>query len=61
MFYVSGQDSEPLVPTYADSTYPPEIELIFDFMVRERIRMIRSEKGVLYRTEIPKLPDSNGP
>ena len=57
MFYVSGMDSEPIVPVYANSTYPPEIELVFDFMARERIRMIRYEKGELFRTEIPKLTD----
>ncbi|AKB25613.1 hypothetical protein MSMTP_2144 [Methanosarcina sp. MTP4] len=61
MFYVAGTDSEPIIPIYTDATYPPEIELIFDFMARERIRMIRYEKGVIYRTEIPKIPDSNGP
>ena len=59
MFYVAGKDSEPIVPVYADANYPPEIELIFDFMARERIRMIRYEEGELFRTEVPKIPNSN--
>lgn len=57
MFYVSGQNSEPLIPLYANARYPEDIELVFDFMTRERIRRIKYEKGVLYRSAVPGLSD----
>ena len=39
------------------SQVPENIELVFDFIVRERIQMIRYEKGVLYRSAVPGLSD----
>lgn len=60
MFYVSGQNSEPLMPLYPNARYPEDIELVFDFMTRERIRRIKYEKGVLYRSAVPGLSDHNG-
>ncbi|HIH74721.1 MAG TPA: hypothetical protein HA306_05825 [Methanosarcina sp.] len=56
MFYVSKQNSEPFMPFNA--RYPEDIELILDFMVRERIRRIRYENGVLFRSAVPKLSGS---
>lgn len=55
MFYVSRQDSEPMIPVYADSHYQEEIELILDFMARERIRRLRYENGTLFRSAVPEL------
>lgn len=60
MFYISRENFEPLPPLYPDSRYPEEIELIFDFMARERIRRIKSEKGILFRTSISKVVNFNG-
>ncbi|MGB9928807.1 MAG: hypothetical protein ACPK85_10420 [Methanosarcina sp.] len=59
MFYVSSENFEPLPPLYPDGGYPEEIELVFDFMTRERIRRIRSENGILFRTSISKVVNSN--
>jgi hypothetical protein len=58
MFYVSRQNSEPFVPLYPDTGYPEDIEIVLDFMTRERIRRIKYENGVLYRSEVPELADS---
>ncbi len=58
MFYVSGQNSEPLVPLYPKTTYPEDIELVLDFMVRERIRRIKFEDGKLFRSAVPELNNS---
>jgi hypothetical protein len=58
MFYITGQNSEPLVPLYPDAGYPEDLELVLDFMARERIRRLRYEKGVLFRSAIPFLSDS---
>ncbi len=58
MFYITGQNSEPFVPLYPGTGYPEDIELVLDFMTRERIRRLRYEKGVLFRSEIPGLYDS---
>jgi hypothetical protein len=58
MFYVSRQNLQPLTPLYPDSRYPEDIELVFDFMARERIRRIKYEKGMLFRSSIPELSDS---
>ncbi|MDM7918214.1 MAG: hypothetical protein QUS12_03510 [Methanosarcina sp.] len=58
MFYVSGQNSEPLMPL-PSARYPEDIELVFDFMTRERIRRIKYENGVLYRAAVPGLSDHN--
>lgn len=58
MFYVSRQNSEPFTPLYPNARYPEYIELVFDFMARERIRRIKFEKGVLYRSAVPGLSDS---
>jgi hypothetical protein len=55
MFYVSGQNSEPLVPLYPKTTYPEDIELVLDFMARERIRRIKFENGKLFRSAVPEL------
>lgn len=57
MFYVSRQNSEPLMPIHARDKYPEDIELVFDFMARERVRRIKYEKGVLYRSAVPKISD----
>jgi len=59
MFYVSRQNSEPLVPLYPGAGYPEDIELVLDFMARERIRRIMYEKGVLFRSAVPGL-SANG-
>ncbi|WP_269851059.1 hypothetical protein [Methanosarcina horonobensis] len=58
MFYVSRQNSEPLMPLHARGGYPEDIELVFDFMARERIRRIRYERGVLFRSAVSRLSDS---
>lgn len=58
-FYVSRQNSQALNLLYPDSGYPEDIELVFDFMARERIRRIKYEKGVLFRSSVPGLSDSN--
>lgn len=55
MFYVSGHNSEPLIPLYPNTRYPEEIEMILDFMTRERIRRIKLEKGQIFRSAIPEL------
>jgi hypothetical protein len=57
MFYVSRQNSEPFMPINARARYPEDIELVFDFMARERVQRIRYEKGVLYRSAVPGLSD----
>lgn len=58
MFYVSGQNSEPFMPMHPNARYPEDIELVFDFMTRERIRRIRCEKGKLYRSAVSGLSGS---
>ncbi len=58
MFYVSRQSSEPLVPLYPGTGYPEDIELVLGFMTRERIRRLRYEKGVLFRSAVPGLSGS---
>jgi hypothetical protein len=58
MFYVSGQNSQPLTPLYPNTRYPEYIELVFDFMVRERIRRIKYENGILFRSAVPGISDS---
>ncbi len=50
MFYVAQQDLEPLLPMYPDTSYTEEIESIFDLMIIERIRVIRYENGILWRS-----------
>ena len=57
MFYVSKQNSEPFTPLHPNSRYPEDIELVFDFMARERIRKIKHEKGALYRSAIQDLSE----
>jgi hypothetical protein len=52
MFYVARQDMEPFQPLNPRSPYPEDIEAIFDFMVIERIRMIKYEDGILLRGAI---------
>lgn len=58
MFYVSGQNSQPLTPLYPNARYPEDIELVLDFMARERIRRIKYEDGTLFRSAVPRLRDS---
>lgn len=58
MFYVSGQNSQPLTPLYPNARYPEDIELVLDFMARERIRRIKYEDRTLFRSAVPKLRDS---
>lgn len=58
MIYITGQNSEPLVPLYPGAGYPGDLELILDFMARERIHRLRYEKGVLFRSAISELSDS---
>ncbi|HIH93091.1 TPA: hypothetical protein HA338_03300 [Methanosarcina acetivorans] len=58
MFYVSGQNSQPLTPLYPNARYPEDIELVLDFMARERIRRIKYEGGILFRSAVPELRDS---
>ncbi|KGK98434.1 hypothetical protein LI82_12100 [Methanococcoides methylutens] len=57
MFYVSQQDMEPFHPLYVKSSYPDDIELIFDFMTIERIHKIEYIEGVLKRSPIEEHPD----
>jgi hypothetical protein len=59
MFYVSRQNFESLPPLYPNNRYPEDIELIFDFMARERIRRIKYERGRLFRTTILRPVDSS--
>lgn len=58
MFYITGQNSEPLLPLYPGAGYPEDLELVLDFMARERICRLRYEKGTLFRSAIPGLSDS---
>ena len=58
MFYVSGQNSQPLTPLYPNTRYPEDIELVLDFMARERIRRIKYEEGILFRSSVSGLSDS---
>ena len=58
MFYVSGQKSQPFTPLYPNTRYPKDIELVLDFMARERIRRIKYEEGILFRSTVPGLFDS---
>ena len=58
MFYVSGQKSQPLTPLYPSARYPEDVELVLDFMARERIRRIKYEDGILFRSAVPGLADS---
>lgn len=58
MFYVSRQNSESFTPLYPGARYPEDIELVFDFMTRERIRRIKYENDMLFRSSVPKLSDS---
>ncbi|WP_406662368.1 hypothetical protein V7O66_06505 [Methanolobus sp. ZRKC3] len=51
-FYVEMQDGEPLIPINLEGSYPEKIELIFDFMVTERISLIRYENGVLLKGSV---------
>jgi hypothetical protein len=55
MFYVSRQNSEPLMPSYPNVKYPENIEIVLDFMARERIRRIKCEKGTLFRSIVPEM------
>ncbi|MEL4306341.1 hypothetical protein [Methanococcoides sp. LMO-2] len=57
MFYLAQQDMQPYHPIYANSFYPNDIELIFDFMAIERIRKIEYIDGILKRTPIEEHPD----
>ena len=57
MFYVSKQNSEPLTPIHSRARYPEDIELVLDFMTRERIRRIKYEKGMIFRSAVPVLSD----
>lgn len=59
MFYVSRQNFESLPPLYPNNRYPEDIELIFDFMARERIKRIKYERGRLFRTMILRPVDSS--
>lgn len=59
IFYVSRQNFESLPPLYPNNRYPEDIELVFDFMARERIRRIKYERGRLFRTTIPRSVDSS--
>ncbi len=58
MFYVSKQNLEPFMPISSRSGHPEDIELVFDFMARERIRRIKYEKGMLFRSTVSVLSDS---
>lgn len=58
MFYIARQNSEPFTPLYPGARYPQEIELVLDFMARERIRKLRYEKGMLFRSEIQGIYNS---
>lgn len=58
MFYIARQNSEPFIPLYPGARHPAEIELVLDFMAKERIRRLRYEMGVLFRSDIPELSDS---
>ncbi len=58
MFYVSEQDSQPLTPLYPNTIYPEDIELVLDFMARERIRRIKYEDGILFRSAVSGISDS---
>jgi hypothetical protein len=57
MFYVSKQNSEPLMPLNSRARYPEDIELVLDFMAYERIRRIKYGKGALFRSVVPRLAD----
>ena len=58
MFYVAQQDLQPYHPMYVDTSYPEDIELIFDLMIVERIRKIEYINGVLKRSPIEEHPDA---
>jgi hypothetical protein len=58
-FYVEMMDGEPLLLVSMDGSYPQKIELIFDFMVTERISIIRFENGVLMKGSIMGEPNNS--
>ncbi|WP_406656988.1 hypothetical protein V7O62_00150 [Methanolobus sp. ZRKC2] len=56
-FYVEMVDGEPFVPIYGGMYYVDEVELIMDFMVKERINIIRYEEGTLLKNSSAEVPD----
>ena len=52
MFYVTGQNSESLLPLYPGERYTEDLELVTRFIAREKIHRLRYEKGTLFRSAI---------
>ena len=50
LFYVEMTDGEPFSPLYGGIYYVDEIELVMDFMAKERINTISYEEGTLKRS-----------
>ncbi|AKB74595.1 hypothetical protein MSLAZ_1334 [Methanosarcina lacustris Z-7289] len=53
-----GKTSQPLTPLYPNTGYPEDIELVLDFMARKRIRRIKYKEGILFRSAVLGLVDS---
>lgn len=58
LFYAEMTDGEPFIPFYGGTYYVDEVELIMDFMTRERIGVIRYEAGTLLKKPASKLSDA---
>ncbi len=58
MFYVAQTDGQPYQPLYPKGPYPEDIELLFDLMAMERIRLIEYRGHTLYRSPILEHPDA---
>ena len=59
-FYVEMNNGEPLMIINMEGNYPQEIELIFDFMVTERVGIIKYENRTLMKGSIMgKLDNSH--
>lgn len=51
-FYVEMTDGEPLLIINMEGGYPQKIEMIFDYMVTERVGIIKYENGILMKGSI---------
>ena len=58
MFYMEMTDGEPFIPFYGGMYYADEVELIMDFMARERISLIRYERGNILKRPVSEVSDT---
>ncbi|MDW7732146.1 MAG: hypothetical protein SCH66_06920 [Methanolobus sp.] len=59
-FYAEMKDGEPFFPFYGGIYYVDELELIMDFMARERISIIRYEGGIMLKKSAAVASDMGG-